>query len=323
MSVLGSGGDVGSPDGDIMSTLPAGWLSDDPAELIAPPPLDTAASLTADVPALGRGMVDSGPIPGAPAWPESGQPTVSGASWLGQALSTFDPGVSAGYDPGQAMTGGSVAQGFSNGIGGADYSTQNVLTGGVQGGMPDGWGRTADEGGRLPTYLGGSTNPFGQLVQGLGVTHTGFAGGQPANRAGNVGETATPERAPRQLDAGERRILECNGVSPSVLDKATLVGFLPPFAYLSPDTEGQTLPDPSGGSDIFLRNGNQSGASDINQLRIIAHEISHAVDYDRGVSLAAVLGAYALQGYAQSIPERNARAFAAQVVNNYKNGICR
>jgi RHS repeat-associated protein len=140
-------------------------------------------------------------------------------------------------------------------------------------------------------------------------------------RPSQPGPQNTP-RWPRKLDDYERRILRCNGADNQTLDEVTVAGFLPPHAYLSPSTHGQTLPDGSG-TTIFLRNGNASGASSLSHMWLIAHEFSHAMDYNRGVSLADILGQYAQHGYRESPVEVRARAFGDQVRSSIESGRCR
>ena len=138
---------------------------------------------------------------------------------------------------------------------------------------------------------------------------------------GGPAPQSTPRR-PRKLNAYERRILKCNGADSATLNGVTVVGFLPPHAYLDPSTNGQTLPDGTG-STIFLRNGNASGARGLGQMGLIAHEFSHSMGYNRGVSLANILVGYVQYGCWQSPAEVSARTFSDRVVNSIKSGQCR
>jgi RHS repeat-associated protein len=129
-------------------------------------------------------------------------------------------------------------------------------------------------------------------------------------------------RAPRRLNAYERRILKCNGADDQTLDGVVVIGFLPPFAYLDPNTDGQTLPA-DGGAGIFLRGGNASGSTSLAQMGLIAHEFSHAMGYNRGVSLTDILFQYAQYGYEQAPAEVSARAYSDRVINSIRSGQCR
>lgn len=102
-----------------------------------------------------------------------------------------------------------------------------------------------------------------------------------------------------------------------------LIGALPPHAYLDPSTDAQTLPSGLGRYGIWLRNGNQSAETSLNQLRIIAHEFAHVIQYNLGESLAGILQEYAQNGYRNSPVEVAARNFAEHVVDSVREGTCK